>query len=570
MRLRPIAAAFIGLVVFAGFADAQTSRESTPESRAAADSATPLETRPATPQSRPYRPPGSTYRMPGADMEQLPLSEWAAPGPLKNYAVDVLKKLLPNDAGAAWIGLFVVLLVGASFRPFRFGRNLECVALLALTPFYVHMLSRQATLDDDPKTRPYYVIGFTAVYALTAWWFLRGLIGSRARPSTAQAAPALSQGAVRGLALALVFLNAFLVVARPPDDCGHYVNRGAQRMLERGTLPYADAKLLGGAAATYGPVLYAVNGAILALRADPTPNDPETWPNPEYGYVVPPVWAAKATVAFFHLLGLFSLYVIGRRLRDAKTGWALIALYAGSPYVLGLGGDDSTVVGLGYVSHIGPAAMVLATFACLPKPFFAGALLNLSIATGYFPAFVWPAFSAYFGTRRKGDGLKFQIGFFLTGALVLGSIWRFTPPLDGKNAFQLFLEGSIAHQEAPDQYGSSTLSFFGAHPAIKKAIRSPIVEGERFAMITPVFLLAAGFGAAGFLLGRRRTPGQLAFLTASTVACVQLWKHHASGTYVEWYYPLLLIGIFASKPEDAESGGGEDQAAPPILNAASA
>ena len=516
----------------------------------------PAETRPlaaSAPTSRVYQPPGRTYPMPGADMGELPLKDWTSPSALRDFGVDLAKRLLPNDAGAVWIGVLVMVLVGAAWRPFRLKRNLECAALLALAPFYVHLIDRQSTLDLSPATRPAYVLCFTGIYVLTAWWWIRGFFGSRRAGPPAEDAPpaAISGRTLKACALSLVLLNVFIIGVRRPDDCGHYVNLGAQRMLERASWPYGDKALLGGAAATYGPMLYVVNAGVLKLRADPTPNRPDTLPDPAFGYVRPPEWAAKATTGVFHGLALLALWLIGRRLRGPDSGWALVALYAGSPYVLGLGGEATIVTGTGYVSHVAPAAMVLLAFAALPVPFLAGVLLNVAVATGYFPAFFWPAWSAYFGTRKKGDGLKFQLGFFLMGAVVIGALWFGTERANGRNPVDLFLEGSIAHQEDPDQYGSSTLSFFGAHPEMKRLIRSPILGGERFRMLTPVFLLAAGFSAAGFLLGRRRTPAQLAFLTAATIACVQLWKHHASGTYVEWYYPLLLIGVFAGvRPPD--------------------
>lgn len=524
------------------------------------------ETRPATrptPDAREFRPPGRTYRMPGADMGQLPLGTWANATTAKDFGVDLAKRLMPNDAGAAWIGAFTMLLVGLSLRPFRVGRALDALLLLSLAPFYVHLIDRQATLDDVPATRPAYLISFAAIYGLTAAFWLRGLAGSRAsRPDDDR--PLLPTRALAAAALALVLLNVAIVVVRPPDDCGHYVNLGAQRMLERKSWPYGDARLRGGAAATYGPTLYVVDAALLSLRPDPTPNDPEVLPDPKWGYVKPPVWAAKGTALVFQLAALAALFVIGRRLRDVAAGWTLVALYAGSPYILGLGGEATWVTGLAYVSHVGPAAMLLLAFAALPRPFLCGVLLNLAVATGYFPAFVWPAWSAYFLTR--GRSLRFQAGFFAAGAVVLGALWFGTHAEPGENPIKLFLDGTIAHQEDPDQYGSSTLSFFGAHPEAKRILRSPLFEGEALRMVTPVFLLAAGFSGLGFLLGRRRTPTQLAFLTASIVACVQLWKHHASGTYVEWYYPFALIGVFARPRSDLDPGDAE-AAAPPAAHA---
>jgi hypothetical protein len=51
------------------------------------------------------------------------------------------------------------------------------------------------------------------------------------------------------------------------------------------------------------------------------------------------------------------------------------------------------------------------------------------------------------------------------------------------------------------------------------------------------------------VMARGRTVPQLAFLTAALAIAVQLWKSHAGGTYVEWYYPFLLIGLFCRNPQ---------------------
>src|SRR4029077_13367064 len=67
----------------------------------------------------------------------------------------------------------------------------------------------------------------------------------------------------------------------------------------------------------------------------------------------------------------------------------------------------------------------------------------------------------------------------------------------------------------------------------------------------PLFLGLAALSILGFFLARNRRPAQLAFLLAAIAAAVQLWKTQATGTYVEWYYPLLLIGIFADRPTAA-------------------
>ncbi|MDX1649472.1 MAG: hypothetical protein R3263_06430, partial [Myxococcota bacterium] len=60
-----------------------------------------------------------------------------------------------------------------------------------------------------------------------------------------------------------------------------------------------------------------------------------------------------------------------------------------------------------------------------------------------------------------------------------------------------------------------------------------------------------------FLLARGRTPAQLALLTAALALAVQLWKPHAGGTYVTWYYPFLLIGLFAGGARAGDAGAPE-------------
>ncbi|HYC77164.1 MAG TPA: hypothetical protein VEI02_06000 [Planctomycetota bacterium] len=507
------------------------------------------ESRPA-PASRPapesFQPPGRTYRMPGAGMPETPRDAWASRGALLDFAKDVVKRSLPDDGGALWIGAVVLLVVAGRFAPFRPLRNVDLLMLLGAAAFMTDLQIRHQALDD-PAARPAFVAAYTGLYAVTAWWWVRGLIGALAARGEDRR-PNVRPRALAALALFLFVFDVGLAAVRTPDDCGHYTNLGAQRMLETGGWPYGDKGLVGGAGATYGPVLYLAHAGFLALQHDPTPNPPDALPDPNFGYHLPPRWATRASAVLFHALTLLALFLVGRRARDAATGWALVALYAGSPYVIGLGGEGLWLSGMTYVSHLAPAAMVALAFAALPRPFLCGALLNLAVGTGYFPAFFFPAWTAYFATRARPAWKPFLAGFFLVGLVTIAAVWFGTRADPEKNPAQLFLEGTIAHQEAPDQYGSSTLSFWHAQPSLRALLRRPLFGGEG-AMWTPMFFVVAGYSLLGFLLGRRRTPAQLAWLTASTIACVQLWKHHASGTYVEWYYPLLLIALHADAPE---------------------
>jgi hypothetical protein len=46
-----------------------------------------------------------------------------------------------------------------------------------------------------------------------------------------------------------------------------------------------------------------------------------------------------------------------------------------------------------------------------------------------------------------------------------------------------------------------------------------------------------------FVVAQRRGPAQFALIVAAVAIGAQLWKIHATGTYVTWYYPFLLIGF---------------------------
>ena len=107
----------------------------------------------------------------------------------------------------------------------------------------------------------------------------------------------------------------------------------------------------------------------------------------------------------------------------------------------------------------------------------------------------------------------------------------------------------------------SPFGFFGVHPEAAAKLHKPLFSlpglDPQSPFTKPLFLGLAALSLLGFFLARNRRPAQLAFLLAAIAAAVQLWKTQATGTYVEWYYPLLLIGIFADRPT----------AGPPALSA---
>ena len=68
-------------------------------------------------------------------------------------------------------------------------------------------------------------------------------------------------------------------LVRTPDDAGYFVNLGAQRLRERGRLPYGDPLLTGTPGAAYGPVLYAAH-VPFQVMVSPQPVNTRSTPQP--------------------------------------------------------------------------------------------------------------------------------------------------------------------------------------------------------------------------------------------------------------------------------------------------
>lgn len=503
-------------------------------------------TRPRVPGAPPDRPPSS--------LVAPPADSWATPGAIAYALRELARSLTPSDGGAVLVGVLVTFMVAGRFRPFRLLWNLDLLMLLLPAVFLVDIIARWARLmkNDygDPVERGIFTVQFTALFALLAWWVARATFGALFRRPR-EWTPNLGRSVLIVLVVILAAWNSLTVLARRPDDCGIYSTLGAQRMLERGTYPYGDDKLRGGAGATYGPVFYATHLAVLATFRHPI-NPADADPDPSLGYKFPPLWPTRVICLGFHLLGLWALYVIGRRLAGVDVGLALVALYAGSPYVFGLGGPTGQACGLAYISHIAPAALVLCALACLRWPIIAGAFLALGAGTVYYPAFFFPAIVGYLATTKKGAALRFTLGFVLMGAIIAGSVFLWTDVKPDKGAIRLFFESTLDHQESESQYGMSPFGFFGVHPDLAEKFHKPLFDmaglDHGSPVTKPLFLLLAGLSLGGFFLARNRRPAQLALLLGAIAAAVQLWKTQATGTYVEWYYPLLLIGLLADRP----------------------
>jgi hypothetical protein len=451
---------------------------------------------------------------------------------------------VPTQTGVLLISLLVVLIVAVNYARPGSAHNVELLAILIIG-FLMFNIMRFFKLLQDPVY--FYVMDAVFIGIMAMGLFLIGLALRRVRrPESVAWRPNLPVGALVPLTVLLFGINVLIGIVKPPDDAGFYTNLGAQRLRERGRMPYGDPLLTHSAGAGYGPILYVAHLPFQYLL-DPKPVN-STAPSRadlENGalYLLPAPLASQLATISFHFLGLVSLVLIGRRLAGPQVAWGIAALYCGSAYVMGVGGSTEAIGGITFISHIAPAAVSLLAFSALARPFAAGALLVASAATVFYPVLFFPAWLGHYWDRRQSTW-RFLAGCTLATIMIFGPVLALSQPIEGHSLVGTVIRESVGHHQGTDTYGQSTFGFWGMRGGVRQVLSTPLVAGEF--TTTPMFLLTIGFAAAMFLVARKTTPQQLALITAALAIAAQLSKVHGTGVYVNWYYPFLLIGFFAT------------------------
>ena len=440
------------------------------------------------------------------------------------------------------LSLAVTLAVGWQFTRSRSSRNLELLLLFASGLFFFDVMRFFGVLRNPVYLRLLDWV-FIAIVAVGLMLMARAVYRV-VHPAPARWTPNLKVPVLAVLAVALLGANFWTLFARTSDDAGFFVNLGAQRLRERGRLPYGDPMLTGTPGAAYGPLLYAAHVPLQILlapesvnRSSPDRLDPSADP-----YYLPPARATQLAVGLFHLLGITALFVGVRRIADSSTAIAIVCLYASSLAILGIGGPDDQVAGLTFVSHIAPAAMTLAAFAALDRPAVSGVLLVLSAGVGFYPAFMGPAWLGYYWNDR-GRRRSFVLAVALTALVVSGAVYALSSPAAGRSRLGTIIYDTFGHHTDPAGYGSSPFGFWGQRGGIRRALATPLVGNS--GLTSPAWLIFAAFMTATFFLARGRRPAELALLAGAVAVGATLIKPHATGTYLAWFYPLLLVGFLA-------------------------
>ena len=243
-----------------------------------------------------------------------------------------------------------------------------------------------------------------------------------------------------------------VALTRPPDDAGWFVNLGAQRLRERGRLPYGDPLLTGTPGAAYGPLLYAAHVPFqILLSPDPvnpvSPRSPEPL-DPARPTICRRRWRPRSAPSAFIWSAWPALFFAARGLADARVAWGLVCLYCGSLAILGIGGREDQVAGITFVSHVAPASMTLLAFAALKSPALSGALLAMSTGVGFYPAFMAPAWLGFYWndvTKRT----RFAIGFGLAAAIIAGGVYAMSQPAGERSRLGTIMYDTFGHHTDP-------------------------------------------------------------------------------------------------------------------------
>ena len=457
--------------------------------------------------------------------------------------LSIIRQVLPDQAGVLWIALLVFLVVGFDYaRPWS-PRNIDLLIVQVIGWCLIGSLDLLVTVSRRGDATYYGLIRlmFTVVTGLSAVLMAR-MVWRSTRPDTWTWTSAIDVRTLAALAALTVSLALAFPFLRPTEDASYFTNLGGQRLRERGLLPYGDPMLTNTPGAGYGPLMYAAQAGMQFVLMEPANNPSPDLPQlgEHSTYMAPSPTSSQLLLAGFQLLAAWALFRIGQRCGGDGLGLALAALYCGSVGVLGVGGSGDQIGGMTFVSHIVPASVTLVAFRYLDRPVAAGALLAAAAAFGFYPAFIFPTWLGYYWGDSRKAAWQFVVGFGVVSLAVGVWVLMASRPADGLGLVATIVRDTLGHQTDPQVYGRTPFGFWGQQTGVWRWLIQPMV-GES-AMLSPFFLLYCAFLGATAIMARNAGLVGLALLTSAVALGANIWKIHATGAYLAWYYPFLLIG----------------------------
>jgi hypothetical protein len=398
------------------------------------------------------------------------------------------------NAWYVWIPMCLVFV--APFLPWRRRPSLLHLDLLALLGFSVSLaLFNHARIG----------LSVPLVYPFLLYLLARMLLIAfgRGRPR----APLRLIVPVTWLAVATIFLVGFRIGLNVTNsnviDVGYAGVIGADKLLHGKPL-YGHWPKDNAQGDTYGPVSYY---AYIPFRA--VFGWHGTWDD---------LPAAHAATIAFDLLTMLCLFFLGRRIRGPSLGIVLAYAWAAYPFTLWTlsSNTNDTLVGL----------LVVATLLVLGSAPLRGIGAALSGLTKFAPFVLAPVLLRGVGPGwpRKRSVLAFVVVFAATVTAAM-------LPVLLNHDLHAFWHDTIAYQAGR----TTPFSVWGLWGGLR--FEQHMVEG---AVVALAVVLA--------FFPRRRGTVEVAALCGALIIALQLAANYWLYSYVVWFAPAVLVGLFASFP----------------------
>ncbi|MDX6649535.1 MAG: hypothetical protein QOJ97_1486 [Solirubrobacteraceae bacterium] len=342
------------------------------------------------------------------------------------------------------------------------------------------------------------------VYLLVRMLTLAFGDGAPARPRRAPPPPVRLLVPATWLVVGLIFLLGFRGALNITNsnviDVGYAGVIGADKLMD-GTRLYGRFPHDNKSGDTYGPVVYYAY--VPFEQALPWSGRWDDLP------------AAHAAAAFFDLLTVFLLFLLGRRIRGPTLGIALAYAWAAFPftlYAMNSNSNDSLV-----------AALVVLALLVAGRPFARGAAAALAGLTKFAPLALAPMLATY---REPGSARSRprELARFLLGFGIVGGVAMLPAFLGG--GLRVFWDHTVGFQDGR----GSPFSIYGFEGNLDW-----LQQGVQIAAVVLALVVA--------FVPRRRDVVTLAALGAAVLIAVQLGVTHWFYLYVVWFLPLVMVAL---------------------------
>ena len=437
-----------------------------------------------------------------------------------------------------WLGFCAVFLLGLADlrRPFSL-RNLDLVALLSFTAS-LWFFNEGRIFMSVPLVYPPLVY----LLARAVWIGVRGRATAAARPVWP----------VWVLAAATLFGAGFRIGLNIRDsnviDVGYSGVIGAQRIAS-GEAPYGHMPVEVGkmcaAPDRDGRTVYRIqtNGRCESADARGDTYGPVSYQAYLPGYAAfgwkgkgDDLDAARFTSILFDVLCIVGLALVGRRFGGARLAVTLAFAWAAYPFTQYVSSSNTN-------DAIMPAFLIWG-FWLVSSPWARGAFVALSGWTKFTSLLVAPLWATYPEVRGRLRPKAVFAGAFVAATLL--SFWVLLLEPDPLHAARLFFDRTIGWQVGRD----SPFSIWDW-----RQYHAGLPDLHVLQIVLQV-LLGVGAVAVAFV-PRRKSPLQLAALTAAVLLWFELVLTHWFYLYLPWFFPFVAFAVLAPAPATAAAEAPE-------------